>query len=59
MRNNTMFQIVSLDKNGVAEAIQNPITSRQGVTITLTEKELAELASICFPAKKKSEDTHE
>lgn len=53
-RRHDIYLLISIDENGHAGAIKNPQYGRSGgVSITLTEKELAELASLCFPPKDK------
>jgi hypothetical protein len=49
------YQILSVNAEGRADTLRNPMSERARVTITLTEKEIAELASICFPPKQKAE----
>lgn len=48
-----LYQILSVDENGKAEALKNPLSERRKVEITLTTKEIASLASLCFPPEHK------
>ncbi len=50
-----IYQIILLFDDGRAQVYRNPHVERHFTQITLTEKEIAELASICFPPKKAGE----
>jgi hypothetical protein len=49
----TIYQILSINADGQADAFKDPVSRRDRVKIKLAEEEIAELASLCFPPKAK------